>query len=70
MSYKKGAKVEWNWGNGKACGTVKEVHTEKISKTIKGSEITRNGSEDNPAYYIEQADGDHVLKLESELGKA
>ncbi|MGB5643454.1 MAG: DUF2945 domain-containing protein, partial [Gammaproteobacteria bacterium] len=37
------------------------------SKTLKGSEIVRNADADNPAYLIEQDDGDQVLKSDSEL---
>lgn len=66
---KKGDKVVWNWGNGEAEGTIEEKFTEPVSRTIKGSEIKRNASEDNPAYLIRQDDGDRVLKSESELKK-
>lgn len=69
MAYSKGTKVSWNWGQGTAEGKVVEVHKEKISKTIKGSEITRNGTDDNPAYLLEQEDGTQLLKLDSELEK-
>jgi len=67
---KRDAKVAWQWGNGTAEGRIKEVYKEKITKTLKGSEITRNGDDDNPAYLIEQEDGDQVLKLHSELSKS
>ena len=63
----KGDTVKWEWGNGEGEGTVKEVYTEDVTKTIKGSEITRKASDDDPAYLIEQEDGDEVLKGESEL---
>jgi hypothetical protein len=46
------------------------VFTEHVSRTIKGSEVTRNASDDNPAYLIEQDDDDRVLKSHSELRKA
>ena len=49
---------------------MREVFTERVSRTIKGSEITRNATEDDPAYLIEQDDGDRVLKSHSELRKA
>jgi hypothetical protein len=62
-----GDEVTWNWGNGTGTGTVKERFTEKVTRTISGSEITRNASEDEPAYLIEQDDGDRVLKSASEL---
>jgi len=65
-----GTKVKWNWGNGTATGEVKETYTEKVTKTIKGSEVTRNGEEGNKALYIKQDDGDHVLKSESEVERA
>lgn len=62
-----GDKVKWKWGDGYGEGTVQSTFAEKTTRTIKGSEVTRNGSEDDYAVYIEQDDGDHVLKLESEL---
>ncbi len=62
-----GDAVEWNWGSGTGRGTVKERFTDQVTKTIAGSEITRNASEPEPAYLIEQDDGDQVLKSASEL---
>ena len=44
--------------------------TEKVTRTLAGSEITRNGSDDDPAYLIEQEDGGRVLKLRSEVDRA
>ena len=70
MAYSKGDKVEWEWGSGSATGKVTEVYTEEVTKTLKGSEITRDASEDEPAYLIEQEDGDEVLKSHSEVSKA
>jgi hypothetical protein len=64
---KKGQKVTWRWGIGHAEGTVIEVFHEKVSRTLKGAHITRNGSHENPALLIEQKDGDQVLKLTSEV---
>ena len=68
-SYNKGDRVSWEWGNGRAEGKVAETFTEKVTRTIKGSEVTRNASDDEPAYLIEQDDGDRVLKSHSELKK-
>ncbi len=68
--YSEGDKVEWNWGNGTGSGEVVKKYTRKITLTIKGSEVTRDASEDDPAYKIEQSDGDEVLKSGSELSKA
>ncbi|GAA5482966.1 DUF2945 domain-containing protein [Haloferula sargassicola] len=69
-SYATNSKVSWNWGNGSAEGKVREVFHKKVTRTLKGEEITRKGSGDNPAYLIEQDDGDRVLKLHSELTKS
>ncbi|MCW2822751.1 MAG: hypothetical protein JWQ67_2077 [Marmoricola sp.] len=67
MSIRKGTRVRWRWGRSTASGKVIEIHREKVTRTSKGSEITRNGSEDDPAYVIEQEDGTTVLKLRSEV---
>lgn len=64
-----GSQVSWDWGQGTAEGKVQEIYREKITKEIKGSEITRKGTQDNPAYLIEQKDGTKVLKLRSELNQ-
>lgn len=62
--------VQWNYGGGTARGKIKESYKEKVTKTIKGSEVTRNATADEPAYLVEQKDGDQVLKSESELTDA
>ncbi len=67
---KKGTTVIWNWGNGTARGKVIETYTEKITKTIKGTKVTRKGEKGDKALYIQQEDGDHVLKSESEVKRA
>ena len=59
--------VEWEWGKGSAKGKVRSRYTEDVTKTIKGTEVSRNASEDEPAYLIEQDDGDEVLKSHSEV---
>lgn len=65
-----GDKVEWSWGNGTGSGEVVERFTDDVTRTIKGSEITRKADEDCPAYLIEQDDGDRVLKSHSEVSPA
>lgn len=65
--FKEGDAVKWSWGNGYGRGEVQSVFTEKTVRKIKGSEVTRNGSKDDPALYIKQDDGDAVLKLTSEV---
>lgn len=67
MKFHKGQYVEWKWGNGSAKGKVADHFTEKVTRSIKGSDITRNATDDDPAYLIEQDDGGKVLKSESEL---
>ncbi len=65
----KGQNVKWNWGSGEGEGKIKERFEGEVERTLKGSKIKKNGSEDNPAFLIEQDDGDEVLKLGSELKK-
>ena len=65
-----GDEVQWNWGSGTGTGKVTERFTEKVTRIIDGSEITRDASEDEPAYLIEQEDGDRVLKSVTELEQA
>ena len=69
-SFRKDQHVKWNWGNGEGKGQVKERFEREVTRTLKGSEVTKNGSDDNPAYLIKQEDGDEVLKLGSELESA
>ncbi|WP_010408649.1 DUF2945 domain-containing protein [Citromicrobium sp. JLT1363] len=59
--------VQWDWGNGTAKGQITERFEREVTRTLQGSEITKQGSEDNPAYLIKQDDGDEVLKLGSEI---
>ncbi|MCF7747062.1 DUF2945 domain-containing protein [Sulfitobacter sp. M39] len=63
----KGTKVKWDWGQGTASGKVTDRFIKSVTRTLKGSEVTRNGSDDDPALLIEQDDGDEVLKLSSEV---
>ncbi|WP_232677066.1 DUF2945 domain-containing protein [Nocardioides sp. R-C-SC26] len=70
MAIRTGTEVTWSWGNGAATGKVTEVHRSKVTRTTKGEQITRDGSDDNPAYVIEQEDGTVVLKLRSEVDRA
>ena len=66
-SYQTDQYVEWEWGNGTASGQIKERFEREVTRTLKGSEVTKDGTEDNPAYLIKQEDGDEVLKRGSEL---
>jgi len=67
---REGTQVRWEWGQGHATGEVIEVHHETIEKQIKGNQVKREGTDDNPAYLIKQQDGTHVLKLQSEVERA
>ena len=62
--------VQWNYGNGTGKGQIKEAFKEKVTRTLQGNEVTRNASDDEPAYLVEQGDGAQVLKSESELSNA
>mgnify|MGYP003631309374 FL=1 len=55
MFFLKGTLVKWSWGNGIAEGKVEETYASKITKTIKGNEVTRNGEKDNKALYKNMA---------------
>ena len=70
MAIRSGTKVRWKWGSSWAEGTVSEVHHESVTRTTKGEEVTRNGSDDDPAYVIRQDDDTVVLKLASEVQRA
>lgn len=70
QKFQVGQYVNWNFGSGTAKGKIKESFKESVTRTIKGQEITRNATEDEPAYLIEQEDGDRVLKSESEISHA
>ncbi|MEM6641327.1 MAG: DUF2945 domain-containing protein [Pseudomonadota bacterium] len=65
-----GTKVKWAWGDGTAEGKVSERFTEKVTRTIKGSDVTRNACTDEPAFLIEQSDGAKVLKSITEIERA
>ena len=62
-----GQHVKWNWGSGTGRGQIEERFEREVTRTLAGSEITKKGDEDNPAYLIKQEDGDRVLKRGSEL---
>ena len=66
-SFQTGQYVQWKWGNGTGCGQIEERFERDVTRNLQGSEITRSGDEDNPAYLIKQEDGDEVLKRGSEL---
>ena len=66
-SFRTDQHVQWNWGNGKGKGQIKDRFEREVTRTLQGTEVTKNGNEANPAYLIRQEDGDEVLKRGSEL---
>lgn len=66
---KKGDKVHWNWGKSQAEGTIKQKSDKTITKKIKGTEVKRKATKEQPAYLIKQQNGTEVVKSESELKK-
>ncbi|MCC2548071.1 DUF2945 domain-containing protein [Hymenobacter sp. BT175] len=64
---RKGTKVSWKYGTGTATGKIEETHKESVTRKLKGHDITRNGTADNPAFVIVQDNGDRVIKLKSEV---
>jgi len=69
MTMKKGEDVHWNWGKSEAEGKVKEKFEKPVTKKIKGTSVKRNATKEDPAYLIEQENGNKVLKSETELKK-
>jgi len=65
-----GTTVRWKWGKGYGYAQVEEKFTERITCTIKGRKITRNASDENPAYLLVQENGSLVLKSHSEIEEA
>ncbi len=70
MALRKGSPVKWNWGAHEARGKIVDTFTSKVSRKIKGTEVTREASKKEPAYLIVQDDGGRVLKSRSEVERA
>jgi hypothetical protein len=62
-----GQSVRWKWGRGWGEGIVRQRFTQRVVIKINGAEVTRQGTEEEPAYLIKQEDGGEVLKTASEL---
>jgi hypothetical protein len=52
-----------------AHGQVKSLFNKKTTRKIKGTEVVKNGSAENPALYIVLEDNARALKLSSEVEK-
>lgn len=48
-------------------GTIVEKSYTIVTKKIKGTEVKQKASKNEPSYVIEQANGNEVIKSESEL---
>lgn len=70
MSLSTGDKVTWKWGDGEGSGEIIERFTSDVTRTLKGTDVRRKASADEPAFLIEQADGDQVLKSCTEVQPA
>lgn len=68
-TFEAGTKVTWRWGAHTARGRVEQVFTEPVTRTIKGTEVRRKASPDNPAYLVTQPRGGYALKSHSELSR-
>lgn len=69
-SFRVGDKVKWKWGDGFGEGKIAERFTDDVTRTIDGTEVKRKATDEDPAFLIEQDDGDRVLKSQSELKSA
>ncbi|OON68947.1 DUF2945 domain-containing protein [Hymenobacter sp. CRA2] len=64
---RKGTQVSWKYGTGTASGKIEQTFKESVTRKLKGADITRHGTPDNPAFLIVQDSGERVLKLKSEV---
>jgi hypothetical protein len=62
-----GARVMWSRAGRTAEGVVRKVFTHRLERTMKGAIVTQEACKRDPAYLIEQDDGDTLLKSHSEL---
>ncbi|WP_375450119.1 DUF2945 domain-containing protein [uncultured Devosia sp.] len=66
---RKGSKVSWSWGANTAHGKIVERFNARVTRTLQGTKVVREASKEEPAYLIEQQDGDQILKSASELSR-
>ena len=65
-----GDRVSGKWGEGTGDGKIVERFSSRVTRTIAGTEVTRDANDEDPAYLIRQDDGQEVLKSASELLKS
>ena len=63
------ATVKWKWGETYVKGKVLKSYARRRTLVVDDTTIIRHGRLRNRALLIEQEDGHHVLKLESEVQK-
>jgi len=51
---KKGETVDWNWGSSTVEGEVAEKKADKLTITTKGKQVSKEGTEDNPAIHVKR----------------
>lgn len=61
--------VTRSWGKRTAQGEVMDTFTDRVRRTLKGTQVVRDASANCPALLIRQDDGDAVLKSISEVDK-
>ena len=63
-----GDTVVWTGGDGREVrGRVQAVETGTMTRTVDGIEVVREGSDADPALYIDVDEGRHAVKLGSEV---
>lgn len=61
-----GAAVECRNGRARR-GTIREVFRKRVTRMVDGRWVSCEGSSEDPVYLVELADGDEVLKRDSDL---
>lgn len=67
---KPGTDVTWRWGAHTSRGRIEQVFTQPVSRTIRGTRVRRNASEERPAYLVTQPSSGYALKSHTELERA
>ena len=62
-----GARVTWNGDGETLQGIIRKVFTHRLERTMKGATVTCEANKRNPAYLIEQDDGDTLLMQHNQL---
>jgi hypothetical protein len=66
---KEGDEVTWKYGTGKGTGTIDELHTDDVERTVQGATVKRKGSDEEPALVIKQGKK-KIIKSASEVTKS